>query len=163
MTLNFLRNKVVEVEPQANGDLAVSWRMTDDLLRAEINLVVRPPQLEIVETNARFERAQTLSCQNASELIKDVEGVSIGPGLRKITAGLLGGPDGCSILVDAVLECANAVILHFTRSEIESMQHLTDPDAKMDALRNMLKANPRLRESCIAFQKDSPIMQGMEF
>ena len=45
MTLRFLRNKVVEVEPLPDGDLAVSWRLTDDLLKAEINLKVKPPEL----------------------------------------------------------------------------------------------------------------------
>ena len=38
MTLKFLRNKVVEVEPQNNGDLVVSWRLVDDLLWAEVRL-----------------------------------------------------------------------------------------------------------------------------
>lgn len=42
MTLKFLRNKVVEVEQGPDGNLAVSWRLTDDLTRAEIGLVVQP-------------------------------------------------------------------------------------------------------------------------
>lgn len=162
MTLKFLRNKVVEVEPQNNGDLGVSWRLTDDLIRAEIRLTVRPPQLEIIEADARVEGRAPQSNVNNSEKIKDVEGVSIGPGLRKIAAGMLGGPDGDSILVDAVLECANAVILHFTQTEIESMQKAKDQDDQLVALRNMLKANPRLKDSCIAFQRESPIMKGMD-
>ena len=56
MTIRFLRNKVVEVEPFSDGSLAVSWRLTDDLLKAEINLKVQPPDLEIVEAEAKLER-----------------------------------------------------------------------------------------------------------
>jgi len=161
MTLQFLRNKVIEVEPRPDGDLSVSWRLTDDLLKAEIQLIVQPPELEIIEAEARLERYPPLSCRDASNLIKKVEGVSIGSGLRKILAGLLGGTVGCSILMDAVLESSNAVILHFTRPGIEAGETVADPDKKLAALRERLKTNPRLVKSCIAFQDESPIMEGL--
>lgn len=161
MTLKFLRNKVIEVEPQPDGNLKVSWRLTDDLLKADIQLIVQPPELEIMEATALLERYPPLSCREASSLIKKVEGVSIGSGLRKILAGLLGGTPGCSLLMDAVLECANAVILHFTRPGIEAGEAVTDPDQKLAGLRERLKANPRLVRSCISFQDESPIMEGL--
>ena len=161
MTLKFLRNKMIEVEPLADGNLRASWRLTDDLLKAEINLIVQPPELEIMEAEARLERYPPLSCREASTMIKRVEGVSIGSGLRKILAGLLGGTAGCSLLMDAVLESSNAVILHFTRPGIEAGEAVTDPDQKLARLREGLKTNPRLVRSCIAFQDDSPIMQGL--
>jgi hypothetical protein len=161
MTLKFLRNKVVEVEPRPDGDLAVSWRLTDDLTKIEVQLIVRPPDLEIVSADARFERYIPLSCKDASENIKKVEGVGIGGGLRKIVAGLLGGTDGCSLIVDAVLESANAVILYFTRPGIELGESVTDPDEKLAGVRQMVKSNPRLIRSCISFQDDSPIMKDM--
>ncbi len=158
MTLQFLRNKVIEVEPLPDGSLRVSWRLTDDLLKAEVQLIVQPPDLEIMEAEARLERYPPLSCREASNLIKKVEGVSIGSGLRKILAGLL--PE-CSLLLDAVLESSNAVILHFTRPGIEAGEAVTDPDEKLKGLRERLKTNPRLVRSCISFQDDSPIMQGL--
>ncbi len=83
MTLQFLRNKVIEVEPLPDGSLRVSWRLTDDLLKAEIQLIVQPPELEIMEAEARLERYPPLSCREASTLIKKVEGVSIGSGLQE--------------------------------------------------------------------------------
>ena len=162
MTLKFLRNKVVEVEPQADGDLMVSWRLTDDLLKVEVRLIVQPPELEIIKAEVWMERYPPRSCQDASERIKKIEGVSIGSGLRKILAGLLGGPDGSSLLLDAVLECCNAVILHFTRPGIEAGEAITDPEEKLAASRENIKANPRLIRSCIAFQDDSPLMKGLD-
>ncbi len=161
MTLRFLRNKVVEVEPLTDGMLAVSWRLTDDLLKAEVHLKIQTPDMEIVEAKAEMERFPPQGSLSASEIIRKVEGIVIGGGLRKIVKGLLGGPDGCSTLVDAVLESSNAVILHFTRPGIEMGESITDREQKLSGTRAMLQSNPRLVRSCIVFQDDSPVMQGL--
>ena len=161
MTLRFLRNKVVEVEPLPDGSLAVSWRLTDDLLKVEINMNVQPPDLEIMEAKAKLERFVPKVWSSAPDLIKKIEGVRIGAGLRKIVRGLLGGSEGCSLLADAVLESSNAVILHFTRPGIQAGEKI-EGEEKIILTRENLKNNPRLVRSCIAFQDDSPIMQGLD-
>ena len=161
MTIRFLRNKVVEVNPLSDGSLAVSWRLTDDLLKAEINLRVQPPDLEIVQAEAVLDRLVPRAWSTAPEIIKKIEGVRVGAGLRKIVQGLLGGPNGCSVLAHAVLESANAVILHFTRPVVQVGERL-EGEAKLANLREMVKNNPRLVQSCVAFQDDSPIMQGLD-
>lgn len=160
MTIRFLRNKVVEVAPQSDGSLAVSWRLTDDLLKAEVNLVVQPPDLEITSAAAALDRLVPRAWPAAPELIQNIEGVRIGAGLRKIVKGLLGGPQGCPILAQAVLESSNAVILHFTRPGLQAGEQLDDEE-ELDFLRDMIRNNPRLIRSCVAFQDDSPIMQGL--
>ena len=160
MMLKFLRNKVVEVEPQTDGAMAVSWRLTDDLLMAEVNIKVQLPDLEIIEASATLDRLVPEAWSAAPRFIKKIEGVRIGAGLRKIVHGLLGGPQGCSVLEQAVLESANAVILHFTRPGLQAGE-LLDDDEKLAFLREMIKHNPRLVRSCVAFQDDSPIMQGL--
>lgn len=160
MTIRFLRNKVVEVSPQSNGNMAVSWRQTDDLLKAEVNITVQLPDLEIVEATAELNRLVPQAWSNAAELIKKVEGVRVGAGLRKIAQGLLGGPNGCPVLVHAVLESANAIILHFTRPVLQASERL-EGDEMLASLKEMVKNNPRLVRSCVAFQDDSPIMQGI--
>ena len=162
MTYKFMRNKVVEVEPRSDGTLAVSWRLTDDVIKAEVELTVQPPELEIVEARARVERLPARDCQAVEALVEQIEGVAVGPGLRKIVQGLLTGPGGSSLIADAVLECCNAVILHFTRPGIEIGESIADPEEMMAGTRAMLKTNPRLVRSCIAFQDDSPIMKGLE-
>jgi len=63
-------------------------------------------------------------------------------------------------LVFGVLEMSNAVILHYTRPGIESREGI-GAEEKMAAVRESLKNNPRLIRSCIAFQDDSPLMQGL--
>ena len=162
MTFKFMRNKVVEVEPRTDGTLAVSWRLTDDLIKAEVGLTVQPPELEFVEARGRVERLPARDCRAVEALVEKMEGVAVGPGLRKIVQGLLAGPGGFPLIADAVLECCNAVILHFTRPGIELGESITDPEEMMAGTRAMVKANPRLVRSCIAFQDDSPIMQGLE-
>ncbi len=158
MTIRFLRNKVVEVRPQSEGSIAVSWRLTDDLLEAEVNISVQLPDLEIVAATAALNRLVPRAWSKAAEQIKKIEGVRIGAGLRKIVQGLLGGPHGCPVLVHAVLESANAVILHFTRPVLQASENL-EGDAMLANLKEMVKNNPRLVRSCVAFQDDSPIMQ----
>jgi hypothetical protein len=158
MTIRFLRNKVVEVSPQADGSIAVSWRQTDDLLIVEVNMAVQLPDLEIIEASATLDRLVPRAWKNAGELIKKVEGVRVGAGLRKIVRGLLGGPRGCSPLVYAVLESANAVILHFTRPVLQTSEKL-EGDEMLASLKEMVKNNPRLVRSCVAFQDESPIMR----
>jgi hypothetical protein len=161
MTLRFLRNKVVEVSPQADGRLAVSWRLTDDLLMAEVDICVQLPDLEIVEARAELKRLVPRAWSQAGELIQKIEGVRIGAGLRKIVQGLLGGAQGCPLLVHAVLESANAVILHFTRPVLQASEKL-EGDDMLAGLKEMVKNNPRLVRSCVAFQDDSRIMQGLD-
>ncbi|MBW2090833.1 MAG: DUF2889 domain-containing protein [Deltaproteobacteria bacterium] len=163
MVLRFLRNKVVEVEPLSDGQLLVTWKLADDLLEAEIQMAVQPPDLEITEAKADISRCPHQECLAAPDLIEDIEGVRIGPGLRKIVRGLLEGPDGCSILSAGVLECCNAVILHFTRPGIQAGDglNLTEQE-RIARSRENLKNNPRLVRSCIAFADDSPIMQGLD-
>ena len=161
MTIRFLRNKVVEVSPRSDGSISVSWRQTDDLLKAEVNITVQLPDLEIVEASAELNRLVPQAWSNAGEIIKKIEGVRVGAGLRKIAQGLLGGPQGCSLLVHAVLESANAIILHFTRTVLQAGENL-EGDEMLANLKEMVKNNPRLVRSCVAFQDDSPIMQDLE-
>jgi len=74
---------------------------------------------------------------------------------------LLGGPNGCALLAHAVLESANAVILNFTRPVVQLGEKL-EGEEKLSSIREMVKSNPRLVRSCVAFQDDSPVMQGFD-
>jgi hypothetical protein len=163
MTVAFMRNKMVEVEPRPDGGLDVYWRLSDDLMDLEITLTVEVPDLEIVAAGATVRRSVFNAGIDAGEAIRKVEGVRVGPGLRKIVRGLLGGETGSVEMTEGVLECCNAVILHFTLPSIQAGEQYKDaPEAERLALsRAMFEANPRLLRSCIAFADDSPIVQGL--
>jgi hypothetical protein len=160
MTLAFMRNKVVEVEPSADGSLSVSWWLVDTLMEAEVRTKFRLPDLEIMETEARVGRSPHPECASATALVQKVVGVRVGPGLRKIVRGLMGGPPGCEELAEGVLECCNAVILHFTVPQIQTKEKMSEEEQR-ERYRTMLRYNPRLVRSCIAFADDSPLMQGL--
>jgi len=158
MTLEFMRNKVMEVEPIDDRGLSVHWRLKDSLLEAEIRIKVRVPDLEIVEADARVERSPYDQCTSAPELVKKIVGVRVGQGLRRIVHGLIGGASGCGELTEGVLECCNAVILHYTVPQIRMGERLTE-EQQLEARRALLESNPRMAGSCIAFAPDSPLMK----
>jgi len=161
VTLAFMRNKVVEVEPLSEGELSVSWRLVDSLTEAEMRLKIQLPDLEIKEAEAHLERVPHLECSEAPALMRKVVGVRVGPGLRKIVQGLMGGSSGCAELTQGVLECCNAVILHFTVPQVQENEKgsIEERRRKYQA---MLRFNPRLVRSCVAFADDSPLLQGVE-
>jgi len=161
MTLAFVRNKVMEVEPLSGGMLSVSWRLVDSLTEAEIRMKFQPPDLEIREAEARLERWPHPECSEAPKLIQKVIGVRVGPGLRKIVQGVMGGASGCAELAEGVLECCNAVILHFTVPQIQANEKGTEEERRM-RYQEMLRTNPRLVRSCVAFADDSPLMEGLK-
>jgi hypothetical protein len=156
MTLAFTRNKVVEVEPLAEGALSISWRLVDSLTEAEIHMKVRLPDLEIMEGKARVLRSPHPECTSGQDSIQKVVGVRVGPGLRKIVDGLMGGSSGCVELIEGVLECANAAILHFTVPQIQANEKGSEEERRK-RYQDMLRFNPRLVGSCIAFADDSPL------
>ncbi|MDI6754535.1 MAG: DUF2889 domain-containing protein [Thermodesulfobacteriota bacterium] len=160
MTLSFMRNKVVQVEPYSENSLAVSWRLADSLTEATIQIKVRLPDLEITAAEAQMERYPHQECASAPGLIQKIVGVRVGPGLRKIVQDLLGGPCGCPELAEGVLECCNAVILHFTVPQIQENEKGNEEERRKK-YQAMLKFNPRLVRSCVAFADDSPLMQGL--
>ena len=156
--MSFSRNKIVGVEVLGEGSLLVSWRLVDTLTEAEIRLKVRLPDLEITEAEARLERFPHPECRNAVDSIQKVVGVRVGPGLRKIVQGLMGGSAGCAELIEGVLECGNAVILHFTVPQIQA-NATGNEEERRKKYQEMLRFNPRLVRSCIAFADDSPLLK----
>ncbi len=160
MTVSFIRNKIVEVDPQSDGALSISWRLVDILTEMEIAVKVQPPNLEITEAKARILRSPHGECSSAPDTLRKIVGVRVGPGLRKIAGGLMGGVEGCAELMEGVLECANAAILHFTVPQIQANARGTEEERKK-RYQDMLRFNPRLVRSCIAFADDSPLMQGL--
>ena len=82
MILRFLRNKVVEVEPRADGSIAVAWRLTDDLLTAAVDIRVQLPDLEIADAEATLSGLVPKAWSAAPQLIKKIEGVRVGDDQR---------------------------------------------------------------------------------
>ncbi|NPU84316.1 MAG: DUF2889 domain-containing protein [Syntrophaceae bacterium] len=164
MTVAFMRNKMVEVEPLPTGNLAVYWRLSDDLIDVDMTLTFQLPDLEIVDAAAHVRRSPHREGVKAGEVIRKMIGVRVGGGLRKIVRGLMGGDGGNIDLTEGVLECCNAVILNFTLPGIQEFEKYTytTEEERLAPVRAMLQANPRLYRSCVAFAEDSPIVRGLD-
>ena len=161
MPLSFFRQKIVQVDPQSDGSLFISWRLADSLTEMEMTVKIRPPDLEITGARATVIRSPHPECAPAPDSLAKIEGVRVGPGLRKIVGGLMGGNGGCTELIEGVLECANAAILHFTVPQVRANAKGTEEERKK-RYQDMLRFNPRLVRSCVAFADDSPLMQGLD-
>ncbi len=72
----------------------------------------------------------------------------------------MAGPSGCPELAEGVLECCNSVILHFTVPQLQAAEVGTEEE-KRERFQAMLRFNPRLVRSCVAFADDSPLMEGL--
>jgi hypothetical protein len=160
VTLTFMRNKSVEVTPLDDGNLSVSWRLADTFVESEIRMVFLLPDLEIISAEGRILRSPHPECARAAPLLQKVVGVRVGPGVRKIVQGLLGGETGCREWAEGILESCNAVILHFTLPQIRENETGTEEERKKK-YQAMLQFNPRLVRSCVAFADDSPLMEGL--
>jgi len=160
MILSFLRNKVMDVQQEKGGSLRIFWRLTETFLDASLEMQVRLPDLEITGVWGKLQRAPHKECGSAAELLSKVVGVRVGPGLRKIVEGLIGGPAGCPELAEAVLECCNSVILHFTVPQLQATETGTEEERR-ERFQAMVRFNPRLVRSCVAFADDSPLMEGL--
>ncbi len=67
MTLKFLRNKTVEVEPLAPNELKVVWRLSDDLTKLDIRIKVQIPSMEILEAKVESSGYLPKGCRKATE------------------------------------------------------------------------------------------------
>ena len=160
MTVAFMRNKWVEVVRQSETSVGVRGVIVDTALAFSIELVVKLPDLEILAAEAKIERAPGMVCRQAESLMQKARGIRIGPGLRKIAVGIMGGTSGCRTLVNLFMECCNAVILSFTVPQIEKLLEGTEEE-RVEGFRDMLRMNPRLHRSCVAFAEESPIVKGL--
>ncbi len=87
MTVAFMRNKMVEVEPLPTGNLAVHWRLSDDLIDVDMTLTFQLPDLEIVDAAANVRRSPHREGVRAGEIIRKMVGVR---GRRRLCARLSG-------------------------------------------------------------------------
>jgi len=158
--LIFSRIRSTFVEQVAENKLCAVSQLTDTVTEAMAEIVVRTPELEIVDTKATIVRATFRPPTDAAELAARVRGVRIGPGMKKIIRGLIGDTQETRQLAFMIEECCNAVILSFTKDVL--LQTPEDKRGEKDFYRNMVKENIRLYNRCAAFAPGSPLVEGIE-
>jgi hypothetical protein len=158
--LCFIRNRSTTVERVDDQVTRSTCRVQDTLMEAWVEVLVKSPDLEIVGVRGQIRRSGEGDRTDISQDLQEVLGARVGPGIRKIIRGLIAnGPlaETLSLLLD---ECCNGVILSFTRDVL--IQAPQDRSGEKDFFSNMVRANPRLYNSCAALSEDSPLMADLD-
>jgi hypothetical protein len=158
--LCFTRNRCTTVEKVDDQTTRSTCRVQDTLLEAWVEILVKSPNLEIVGVRGQVRRSGAGDRADIDPDLQQVLGARVGPGIKKIIRGLIAnGPwlETLSILLD---ECCNGVILSFTRDVLVLAPH--DRAGEKDFFFNMVRANPRLYNSCAALSGDSPLMADLD-
>ncbi len=159
MVLSYTRNKHVGVLRLGDDKLRVLNRLEDAYCAAEVEIDVTIPDLEITAARGSILRCSDEDCKNALPLLEKAVGLRVGSGLTKMIDSLIGGPRGCSLLANLVFEACDAVILSFTAQQM-AMADKLDEEQRTEGLAQMVKMNPRLLNSCIAFDENGPLLRG---
>ena len=152
----FFRNRCTTVERIDDQTTRATCRVQDTLMEAWVEILVEAPDLEIVEVRGQVRRSGEGERKDIARDLQQVLGARVGPGIKKILRGLIAdGPwaETSAVLLD---ECCNGVILSFTRDVLALAPR--DPAGEKDFFSNMVRANPRLYNSCAALSADSPLM-----
>ncbi|GAB4344717.1 MAG: hypothetical protein Kow0099_24320 [Candidatus Abyssubacteria bacterium] len=159
MTLCYTRTKNASVLPLGEDRLLVRNRLDDTHFSAQIEIEVTVPDLEVVAVRGAFERCAHEQCREAEAVLEKAKGLRVGSGLTKLVDSLLAGPGGCPVLANLVFEACDAVILSFTAQQM-AMAGALDDSQRAEGLLQMVQMNPRLLNSCIAFDENGPLLKG---
>ena len=159
MALCYTRNKHVSVLPLGEDRLRVSNQFKDTYLSAEVEIEVTVPDLEIVSSRGKMERSFNEECRDAVALLEKAVGLRVGSGLTKLVDSLIGESHGCMVLANLLFEACDAVILSFTAQQMAMADQLEE-EQREEGLLQMVQMNPRLLNSCIAFDENGPLLRG---
>jgi len=154
---SFSRNRSTSVEQIDEKTLRVCCRLQDTMTDALVEVTVKVPDLEIMDIKAEVRRIKEEISRETLDALVKAKGVRVGPGMAKILKGLIGERRDAKELTFMVEECCQAVILSFTKDVLDKAPK--DVDKGKDYYAGMLKDNPRLYDSCIAFAPDSPLVK----
>lgn len=156
----FARNRCTSVEQIDESTIRSTCRLQDTLTEAWVELMVKLPDLEVVEASASFARSPREECRDADQAAQKAVGVRIGPGMLKIIKGLMAEVTSCGQLGFMVEECCHGVILAFTKETLMATpeDQINDPATYREMVRN----NIRLFNRCAAFAPGSSMVEGLE-
>ena len=159
MVLCYSRTKNASVIPLAEDKLLVTNRLDDAHFAAQVEIEVTVPDLEITAARGRFDRCFNRECKGAESLLQKAVGLRVGSGLTKLVDSLIAGRQGCPVMANLVFEACDAVILSFTAEQM-GMADALDEKQREEGFLQMVRMNPRLLNSCIAFDENGPLLKG---
>ena len=157
----YTRSKYATTTDLDDGSVLVRATLDDTFFAGEVEMEVKVPDLEIVSIRGEIRRAFNEECQEAIPLLQEAVGLWIGSGINKTVSDLIGSSEGCPMLADLILECIDQVVLRFTLPSLKLALARSEEEL-MEGSREMIRQNPRLLGSCIAFAEGSPLIKGLE-
>lgn len=91
------------------GNLLATCTFCDSFHELEILLTLDRTNMQVLNAGGCFLRAPNEICFETSVMITGLKGVSLSEPCKKTIAGIVGGTDGCSHLVDLVYGAAKAL------------------------------------------------------
>ncbi|MGB6067024.1 MAG: hypothetical protein WBG50_19635 [Desulfomonilaceae bacterium] len=158
--LCFFRNRCNTVEQVDEFTIRSSCHLQDPLTEAHVQILVKTPDLEIISAAGNIIRSVQEAEFDVDESLRNVSGVRIGPGLKKIIAGIMGNTELHRLLTNMLEECCSSVILSFTKDVL--LHAPKDKLGEKDYFENIVRSNPRLYNSCAAFAPGSPLVEGIK-
>ena len=158
--LCFSRNRCTTVEQVDAQTLRSSCRIQDTLMDACVEVLVKVPDLELVDVKSEIRRSDIGGQIGVIEDVEKAIGSRIGPGIKKIIRGLIEHSPHAEQIAILFEECCNGVILSFTKDVLVHVPK--DRAGEKESFTAIVRANPRLYNSCAALSADSPLMAGVE-
>ncbi|MEW6615532.1 MAG: DUF2889 domain-containing protein [Thermodesulfobacteriota bacterium] len=154
--LSYTKNIHAAAENMDNGNTIARVRADDTFMSAEMEIEVKIPDLKIVSIQGRIIRSFAEECKNNVEILKRAIGMRVGAGVTRLVKETIGGPNGCNVFADMILEGCNAMIMGFTVEELDKQLASETDEGYEQVLRDMLEHNPRVA-SCIAFTEGNEL------
>ncbi|MBF7084025.1 hypothetical protein IT084_13715 [Desulfallas sp. Bu1-1] len=158
--LSFSRNRCTSIEQVDDRTLRSTCRTRDNLMDAGVEITVKLPDLELT----RVKCTMTTPHQEENPIPRDdlqkLIGSRVGPGIKKIIWSAVERSPYAEQIAAMLDECCNGIILSFTRDVL--IQAPKDQTGEKEFFAGMVRANPRLYNSCAALAPDSPLMEFLE-
>jgi hypothetical protein len=158
--LCFSRNRCTNVEQIDEKTMRCSCRLQDTLTDAFVEVMVKIPDLEVMHVSGKIRRSVGEDEIHVVDALREVIGIRVGPGMKKIIKGLIGKSEIEKQLAFMVEECCEAVILTFTKDVL--LHAPKDKLKEREFFENMVRSNPRLYNSCAALAPGSPLVEGIK-
>jgi hypothetical protein len=153
----FTRNRCTTVELLDEQTTRSSCRVQDTSMEAWVEILVKSPNLDIAEAWGEVRSFVDGRRFDISADLRKLIGTRVGPGIKKIIRGLIGDHPFIETISTLLDECCNGVIMSFTRDILLAAPK--DPAGEKTFFSDMVRANPRLYNSCAALAEGSPLME----
>ena len=156
--LKFTRTKHVGIERPSKDKVIAHGILEDYIYAMELDVEFALPQYEITSISGRMKRYTTPECPRADEVLQAAVGMRIEPGLTdKVKKEI--GRAGCRHYATLLIECCHAVCSASIGFAGQDLEDEGLPAGKDDVRSRLLQMLPNMRNDCMAYSDNSPLMK----